>query len=317
MSTLIAKAIAPGATIGIVAPASPYDQMSDVERGVAWWESRNYKVKFAEGALHRTNYVAGTPESRASDVMATFADAEVDAIQCLRGGYGSAETIPLIDFKVIADNPKPFIGFSDITALHTAIHRFTGLVTFYGPSLTSLASMSTFTEQRMLAMLGGETTGAFPSNPDDSYVQTLATGKASGRLIGGCLSDLMYTMGTPWELDLDGAIFVFEEVGSSPHTIDRALFQLAQAGKLKDVAGVVVGDLVACEWHDGGGSPWPHTKTLEEVLKDRLAPLGIPVIYRLPFGHGDHLATVPLGVQATVDAIDGSLVVTEPALHRA
>ncbi len=316
---MIAKPLPPGGTIGIVSPASPYTNYSDVQRGIAWWQARGYHVKLAEGALERTDYVAGSPERRARDLMDLFADPSVDAVQCLRGGYGSAQMIPFVDFHVIAEHPKPFIGFSDITALHMAILHFTGLATFYGPTLTSLGMpemMTEFTGQRFLKVLSGETTGLFPCNPDDPFVQTLAPGQATGRLVGGCLADLMYTMGTPWELDLDDAIFVFEEIGSSPHGIDRALLQLTQAGKFKRVRGVVIGDLVGCEWNDGGGAPWPHTKVLEEMLAERLRPLGVPVIYRLPFGHGRYIATFPLGVQATLDAGTGTLDITEPALAK-
>ena len=251
--------------------------------------------------------------------MAMFSDPSVDAIQCLRGGYGSAQVIPHLDFQAIVAHPKPFIGFSDITALHTALLRFTDLATFYGPSLTSVGdpTMSEFTGQRLLQVLSGETTGPFPRDPNDPFVRALAPGKASGRLVGGCLSDLQHTMGTPWEFTLDDALFVFEEVGSSPHGIDRALLQLSQAGKFERARGVVVGDLEGCEWKsEEGGAPWPHTKTLEEMLEERLASLGVPVIYKLPFGHGTHNATLPLGVQATLDANTCSLVVTEPALLR-
>lgn len=319
MSPLLANALPPRGTIGIVSPASPYNTYSDVLRGIAWWESRGYRVKLAEGALARTDWVAGSPEQRAWDLMAMFTDPSIDAIQCLRGGVGSAQIIPYLDFQVIAAHPKPFLGSSDITALHTALLHFTGLATFYGPSLTVVGSltMSAFTAQRLLEVLAGETTGAFPRDPDDPYVRALAPGKASGRLVGGCLADLLYTMGTPWEVDLDDAIFVFEEAGSSPHRIDCALLQLSQAGKLAHVRGVVVGDLAGCEWSDDGGAPFPHTKTLEEVLEERLGSLGVPVLYPLPFGHGTRLATVPLGVQATLDASTCSLVVIEPALRQA
>src|SRR5258706_13857 len=294
MTTLTARALPDGGTIGIVTPASPYTKYSDVLKGIAWWKTRGYRVKLAEHALERTDYIAGSPEHRAQDLMAMFKDPDVDAIQCLRGGYGSAQIIPLVDFTIIAENPKPFIGFSDITALPSAILRFANLATFYGPSLTLGPGMSGFTEKHMLKMLGGETTGDFPKNPDDPFVLTLAGGKGRGRLVGGCLSDLLYTMGTPWEFNLDDAIFVFEEIGSSPHTIDRALLQLTQAGKFKQVRGVVVGDLADCEWDEGGGAPWPHTKVLEEGLEERLGSLGVPVIYKLPFGHSTHFATVQL-----------------------
>ena len=317
MNTLIARALPAGGTIGIVSPASPYNTYSDVLRGIAWWEARGYHVKLAEAALERTDWVAGSPELRARDLMAMFLDPDVNVIQCLRGGYGSAQIIPFLDFQLIASHPKPFIGFSDITAIHTALQRFTGMATFYGPSLTTVGGtqMSEFTALRFLQVLGGETTGTVPHDPDDPFVRSFAPGKASGRLVGGCLSDLLFTMGTPWELNLEDALFVFEEVGSSPYGIDRRLLQLHQAGKLKGIRGVVIGDLADCDWSDGGGSPWPHTKTLEEMLEERLGSLGVPVIYKLPFGHSTHFATLPLGVQATLDASTCTLEITEPALH--
>src|SRR5215469_13891894 len=265
MSPLLGNALPTGGTIGIVSPASPYDTYSDVLRGIAWWEAHGYRVKLAEGALARTDWAAGSPELRARDLMAMLTESGVDAIQCMRGGYGSAQVIPHLDFQVIAAHPKPFIGFSDIAALHTALLRFTDLATFYGPSLTSLSdpTVSVFTGQRLLQVLSGETTGPFPRNPDDPFVRALAPGKASGRLVGGCLSDLQHTMGTPWEVTLDEAIFVFEVQGYGPHLIDMLLLQLSQAGKFARVRGVVVGDLEGCEWKsDEGGAPWPHTKTL-------------------------------------------------------
>ncbi len=311
---MIGRAVPPGGTIGIVSPGSPYNTYSDVLRGIAWWEAHGYRVKLAKNALARTDYHAGTAEQRAADLMEMFADSSVGAIQCLRGGYGSAQVIPLVDFGLVRANPKPFFGFSDITALHCALWREAGLVTFYGPGLIGSDGLSDLSARRLLQLLRGETTGPFPRDPENPFLRTLAGGKASGRLVGGCLSDLMHTMGTPWELNLDGAIFAFEEVGSSPHGIDRALLQLSQAGKLEKVQGVVIGDLVGCEWHEGGGSPFPQTKTLEEVLELRLGSLGVPMIYGLPFGHGTHMATLPLGVQAKLEGEAGTLEITEPAL---
>jgi muramoyltetrapeptide carboxypeptidase len=315
MDPLLGKALPPGGTIGIVSPASPYNTYSDVLRGIAWWEAHGYRVKVAEGALERSYWSAGSPETRARDLMAMFADPEVDVIQCLRGGTGSTEIIPLLDFDQIAAHPKAFIGSSNITSLHTALWHFTGLVTFYGPSLTIVATWPAFTMDHMLQVLGGQTTGPIPHDPADPFVRALAPGTGSGRLVGGCLSELLASMGTPWEMDLDDAIFVFEEVGTSPHHLDAAMLQLAQAGKLARVRGVVVGDLAQSEWNEGGGSPFPHTKTLEEVLEQRLRPLGVPVIYPFPFGHGGRLVTIPLGVQARVDAEACSLVITQPALR--
>ena len=134
-ATLFGRPLPPGGTIGVAAPASPYDARSEIERGVEWWEAQGYRVKLAAGVYARDDYVAGDAKQRAADLTALFADPEVDVVQCLQGGFGSAQTIPFLDFDVIAANPKPFVGYSDITALHVAIRQRTGLATLYGYGL--------------------------------------------------------------------------------------------------------------------------------------------------------------------------------------
>ncbi|MGZ8694686.1 MAG: S66 peptidase family protein [Gaiellaceae bacterium] len=309
----IPRAAPPGSTIGILTPASPAETRSSVQRGIGWWEAHGYRVKLLPGALAQDGWHAGSPEIRARDIQEAFADPEIDAIQTMRGGYGSAQTIPLLDLDAIAAMPKPFLGLSDITALHAAFVG-AGLVTFYGPSLTMVGvpSPPSFTTDRLLRVLAGETTGAVPEDDDRLTVVSLASGRASGRLVGGCLGDVIYTIGTPWELDLDGAIFFFEEVSTAPIQIDRALLYLDQIAKLEGVRGVVVGELAGCEWDEYTSSP--RSKTLEEVLEGRLGHLGVPILYNLPLGHGASLATLPLGVQATIDADARTLTIDEPAL---
>jgi muramoyltetrapeptide carboxypeptidase len=314
VEVLIAPAAPPGSTIGVVTPASPPETRAEVERGIAWWESKGYRVKVMPGALEQDGWHAGNPEVRARDLQAAFADPEIDAIQTMRGGYGSAQVIPLLDFDAIAETPKAFVGLSDITALHAALLARAGLATFYGPSLTMVGnpSPSPFTVDRFLQVLGGETTGQVREDRDRLTVIGLAGGSASGQLLGGCLLDFIYTIGTPWEPDLDGAIFFFEECNSAPIEIDRALLYLEQLGKLERLRGVVVGELAGCEWYEHTSAP--RSKTLEEVLEDRLGGLGIPVLYGLPLGHGASLATIPLGVDATVDADALTLTIDSPAL---
>ena len=314
MGASIAHAVPPGSTIGIVTPGSPPETRAEVQRGIAWWESNGYRVKLMPGALAQSDWHAGSPEVRAGDLQAAFADPEIDAIQTMRGGYGSAQVIPLLDFDAIAETPKVFVGLSDITALHVALLARAGLATFYGPSLTMFGtpSPSAFTTDRFLRVLAGETTGAVPEDRDRLTVISIAGGRASGRLVGGCLVDFIYTIGTPWEADLDGAIFFFEECNTAPIGIDRALLYLEQVGKLEGVRGIVVGELAGCEWYEHTSSP--RSKTLENVLEDRLGGLGIPVLYGLPLGHGASLATLPLGVEATVDAESLTLTIDEPAL---
>jgi muramoyltetrapeptide carboxypeptidase len=313
MSTVIGKPAPPGSTIGIVTPGSPPESRAQVQRGIAWWQEHGYEAKLLPGALEQADWHAGSPEIRARDIQQAFADPEIDAIQTMRGGYGSAQVIPLLDLEAIAQSPKAFIGLSDITALHVAFNR-RGLVTFYGPSLTMVGDPSppTFTTDRLLSVLAGVTTGVVPPDADRLTAIAIAPGRASGRLVGGCLGDFIYTIGTPWEIDLDGSIFFFEEVGIAPIRLDRALLYLDQIGKLAGVRGIVVGELAGSEWHEFTSSP--RSKTQEEVLEARLGHLGIPVLYDLPLGHGATLATLPLGVAATVDADALTLTIDEPAL---
>jgi len=311
---VVARAAPPGSTIGIVTPASPPETRADVQRGIAWWESKGYRARLMPGALEQTDWHAGSPEVRAADLQAAFADPEIDAIQTMRGGYGSAQVIPLLDFDAIAKTPKMFVGLSDITALHAALLTRAELAIFYGPSLTVFGdpSPSPFTAERFLRVLAGETTGPVPEDQDRLTVISIADGRASGRLVGGCLTDFIYTIGTAWEPDLDGTIFFFEECNTAPIQIDRALLHLEQIGKLEGVRGMVVGELAGCEWHEHTSSP--RSKTLEDVLEDRLGGLGVPVLYGLPLGHGSSIATLPLGVEATVDADALTLTIDEPAL---
>ncbi len=274
-------------------------------------------MKLAPGVNARDDYVAGSPEGRADDLNALFGDPEVDVVHCMQGGYGSAQAIPFLDFDTIAENPKPFLGFSDITALHVAIRQRTGLATFYAPGVAGVGDKDTsaFTRDRVLDVLREGGAGEVPSDLDDPYVRAIAGGRVSAPVAGGCLWLVTQTMGTPWEVDLDGAIFFFEDFDAPPWYVDGMLTQLGHAGKLDRVAGVVVGDMEKCEWREDRPE-WPRTKSIEDVLEQRLEPLGVPVLYKLPLGHGKHLATLPLGVPATLDADARTLTIDEPALTK-
>jgi muramoyltetrapeptide carboxypeptidase len=321
-ATRFGKPLPPGGTIGVPTPSSPYHNRSEVLRGVEWWEANGYRVKLGEGVYARDAWVAGTPEQRARDLEGMFADPEVDVVHCCRGGYGAAQLIPHLDLDRIAEHPKPLVGFSDITALHVALRQGAGLATFYGPGLHGVGEGDTegsaaerdFSRNRLLAVLTGKTTGEVPRDPDDPYVRTICSGRATAPLVGGCLWLLMQTMGTPWEVELDGCILFFEDVDLPAWYLDGFLVQLTQAGKLERVAGVVVGEMARCDWPHQGSNDFPQVKSVEDVLEERLSPLGVPVLYKLPLGHGNHLATLPLGVAATLDAGARRLTIDEPAL---
>jgi muramoyltetrapeptide carboxypeptidase len=314
-ASLFGKPLPDGGTIGVAAPSSPYFNRSEVLRGVEWWEAQGYRVKLSESVWAQDDYVAGSPELRARDLVTMFADPEVDVVQALQGGFGAVEIAPLVDYDVIAANPKAFCGFSDITVLHLAILQRTGLATFYSNGLVGMGWEKTpqFNKDRLLSVLRGETTGEVPRDPDDPYLRPIRGGKVSAPIVGGNLDLIVRTLGTPYEVELEGVIFFFEAVEDPPWVVDGDLIQLKHAGKLDGVAGVVVGDMEKSDW-DEGRPEWPRTRSLEDVLERHLEPLGVPVLYKLPLGHGKHLAALPLGVMATLDADSRSLTIDQRAL---
>ena len=305
-----------GGTIGVAAASSPFENRSEIDRGVRWYEQRGYRVKLSPGVHARDDYVAGDAQSRAHDVTALFADDEVNVVQMLRGGYGASQVVPLLDYDVIAANPKPFVGYSDVTALHVAIRQRTGLVTFYGLGLTSMGAPKreeTDKEWFLRAMTATDALGDVPARPDDPYIGALGSGRATAPLVGGCLWLLRETLGTPWEVELDEAILFFEDVHAPPWHVDGMLTQLRNAGKLERVKGIAIGEMHKSDASDQL-EPWLRSRSMEDVFEHHLEPLGVPVLHNLPLGHGKHLWTLPLGVTATIDADARTLTVVDAAL---
>jgi muramoyltetrapeptide carboxypeptidase len=306
-----------GGTIGVAAASSPFENRSEIDRGVRWYEERGYSVKLAPHVYARDDFVAGDAAARAADVTALFADDDVDVVQMLRGGYGASQVVPLLDFDVIAANPKPLVGYSDVTALHVAIRQRTGLVTFYGLGLTSMGApkREEWDKERFVrAMTATDALGEVPARPDDPYIGGLGSGRATAPLVGGCLWLLRETLGTPWEIELDGSILFFEDVHAPPWHVDGMLTQLRNAGKLDIVKGIVIGEMHKSE-HSDEPDPWLRSRSMEDVFEHHLEPLGVPIIHNLPLGHGKHLWTMPLGLTATVDADARTLTIDEPALE--
>jgi len=305
-----------GGTIGVAAASSPFENRSEIDRGIRWYEERGYRVKLAPHVYARDDYVAGDARARAADVTALFADDGVDVVQMLRGGYGASQVVPLLDYDVIAANPKPFVGYSDVTALHVAIRQRTGLVTFYGLGLTSMGAPKREEldkEWFMRAMTATGPLGEVPARPDDPYVGALGSGRATAPLVGGCLWLLRETLGTPWEIVLDDVILFFEDVHAPPWHVDGMLTQLHNAGKLEQVKGIVIGEMFKSE-HSDQLDPWLRSRSMEDVFEHHLEPLGVAILHNLPLGHGKHLWTLPLGVPATVDADERTLTIDEGAL---
>ena len=317
MSQLIKPPPLPeGGTVGVAAASSPFENRSEIDRGIRWYEERGYHVKLARGVHSRDDYVAGDARVRADDLNALFADAEVDVIQLLRGGYGASQVVPHLDYELIAANPKALVGYSDVTALHVAIRQRAGLVTFYGPGLTGMGSAKRgdWSKERFLrALTDPEPLGEIPPRPDDPYIGAIGSGRATAPLVGGCLWLLRETLATPWEVELEGRILFFEDVHCPPWYVDGVLTQLGNAGKLERVAGVAIGEMYKCdEWRQP--EPWLRSRSMEDVFEHHLEPLGVPIVHNLPLGHGDHLCTIPLGVAATVDADARTLTIEDGAL---
>jgi muramoyltetrapeptide carboxypeptidase len=311
------RALPPGGVIGVVAPASPVHSRSDVERGVRRWQARGYRVKVSPQVYVIDGYMAGTGRERAADLMAMVEDPEVDALQVVHGGFGSTKLIEHLEFDSIRAHAKPLIGRSDITALHCAIAAYAGLVTFYGPGLADIAPPrgSDFTAAAVERALGSkQALGVLAAHPSDPFLRTIAGGRVSAPLAGGCLWPLCKTIGTPWQPDLRGKVFFVEEVGEPPWSMDAHLTHLAQAGVLDGVAGVVVGRLKHCEWSESRPEN-PNNLSLDEVLDRHFAGLGVPVLHGIPVGHESDTLTIPLGVSVTLDADAGTLRIDEPGVQ--
>jgi muramoyltetrapeptide carboxypeptidase len=273
-------------------------------------EDLGFRIVLAPNALKRDRYLAGTDRERIADLHSMFLDPRIDGILCLRGGYGTLRILSGINYQIIRRCPKILVGYSDITALQLAIWKRSGLVTFSGPMLATDFGLEagTFTINHFYQTVTSyHSLGQLPAAPGVK-TQVIHPGRARGRLIGGNLSLVTATLGTPYEIDTRGAILFLEEVGEEPYRVDRMLQQLFLAGKLQNTAGVIFGEFVRCEASDLNGS-----FTCGEVIADIFSRLKKPCFYGLGPGHGKHKVTLPLGVRAMMDARLCQLVISEPA----
>ena len=301
------KPLALGDTIAIVSPAKPSPPETLVQ-GVDWLQSLGYQAKLMPNAQCNTGYLAGTDSERLADLVAAFEDPTVDAILCARGGYGSGRLLPNFPFEVVAKNPKLFMGFSDITMLLNAFHQQTGLVGFYSPMLTSnlIQENQDFTREQWLRTVTAA--GLLSQQPYeianiDTY-QCFTPGIATGKLIGGNLSLLCSLCGTPWQPNTDGCILFLEDWHEQYYTLDRQFTQLAQAGLFNNLAG-----LLLCDFSEI--TQEPNTHSVAEQLRYLTAGLKVPTGYGFSVGHGYQTATLPIGVQAVLNAEVGCLTLAE------
>ena len=280
-----------GDTIGIVAPASNI-QRDQLELGVARLRKLGYEVVLGDSVLERDLYFAGSAEARASDLMRMFERPDVKAILCARGGYGANYLLPLLDLDVIQRNPKPLIGYSDVTCLLTWLMDEIGLVTFHGPmAAKDFAHDDGVDLESWFAALEGKS--RFELNP----VKALQSGDAEGELYGGCLSILAASLGTPYEFEGGDAILFLEDIGTKPYQVDRMLMQMKYAGKFEGVRGIVFGLMQDCI------QPGGQDYTLEDIILRVLGDLGVPIAFGLPSGHvPSGNITLPFGVRARLQA---------------
>lgn len=328
--------LSPGDTLGVIAPASAPPDPRSIDRSVGVLEQLGFKVKLAPNVRQRHGYLAGSDRERASDLMQMFTDRRVRGILCVRGGYGTARLLPLLDYRVIRAHAKVFVGYSDITSLHCAFLTKANLISFHGPMLNSdfnPADLPEFTRQSFLRTLTrpltrpdghplpirwGEGRGErLPVSIAQGYrrktIKILRSGVARGQLIGGNLTLLCTTIGTPWQPPFRGRILFLEDLREPPYRFDRMLTYLLNCGLLQQVAGIAIGVNVDCEDPNAKRSK-AYRQTLEDVLKERLLPLKIPVVTGLPFGHVPHNATLPVGAQVTLDAERGDLIIGQPVV---
>lgn len=305
-----------GDTVGLIEPAGFTADRFDLDLVRETIVAMGLKPKMAPHLGNRDGYLAGSDADRAADVNAMFADPDVRAVFAVRGGWGCARLLPLLDFAVIRANPKLLVGFSDITALHLAFAARAGFTTIHGPNAGSGWNRFSWDAFRAVAFDGATPTLRAPEPqenrlvPRGGQVRTFGKGKASGRLLGGNLTVLSALMGTPWLPDFRGAILFLEDVNEGQYRIDRMLTQLSLAGVLKQLAGVVFGQCANCV------SPGPSYGgfTLSQVLEQHLSPLGIPAFQGAPFGHVADNVSLPVGMRAEIDADEGTIRLLEPAV---
>lgn len=301
------KAWRAGDTIGIVATSSPVDQEL-LPKAIAEVEALGYKVKVGETCKQSYGgYLAGTPEQRADGLNAMFADDEVDGILCLRGGYGAPQILPLLDYDCIAQNPKLFVGYSDITSLHTVFGQNANLATLHGPMAASdLAhGLDDWSKSYLIRALSEPEPLGDLINPPGEEIVCMVEGCASGPVVGGNLTLVAALMGTPYQLDTRGKLLFLEEIDEEPYRVDRMLSQMALGGLFEDCAGVIFGTWTNCEPKKREGfSVW-------DVVQNIVVPYQKPTIWNIQIGHGAVNMALPLGVEATLDATAGKLTIEE------
>jgi len=305
-----------GDTVGLVCPAAPAYSKQTIQVIAESMQALGFKVKYGKRMWERYGYLAGKDADRAADLNEMFADSSVQGIVCVHGGWGCARLLPLLDYDTIKRNPKVLLGYSDITALLLGIYSQTGLVTFHGP--VGAVSWNEFTVGylRKVLMEGEAVRYENPKVVGDNLTQvadridTIVGGKAKGRLLGGNLTVLSHLIGSPYVPDWKGSLFFCEDIDEAPYRVDRMLTQLKLSGILEDMNGFIFGKCTECEPGDGSYG----SLTLEDLWADHILPAQKPAFSGSMIGHIRQKFTIPVGIEAELDANTGSIQFLEKAV---
>ena len=292
------KPLQQGDSVAIIAPASPTDK-NLIDKCVDSLNQLGLKVVVGESCLSEHGFLSGTDDIRANDINCMFADKNIKGIFALRGGYGCARLLNLIDFKLIKKNPKIFVGYSDITALHIAINQKSKLITYHGPMISTelIKGLDEYSANYYKKFIFENDTVEELYNPEEDNLEIINNGISSGQLIGGNLSLICSSLGTKYEINTKNKILFLEEVGEVPYKVDRMLTHLKQSGKLKDANGIILGDFTDCV-----APKDKKSLSLDDIFNEIILPLKKPTIYNLACGHCLPTLTLPLGAKIRLDA---------------
>lgn len=294
-----------GDMIGLIGPAGP-TSIDRIEPSIKSIENLGLKVILGESCRKSHGFLSGSDNLRANDINKMFEDKSIKGIFAIRGGYGSARLLHMLDYEMIKKNPKVFTGYSDITVLHNVLNQKCKLITFHTPMPASelykgvdCYTMDYFTRN----IFSNKPLGKL-ENPKGQEIKTFISGYATGKLVGGNLSLVVSTLGTPYEINTKGKILFLEDIDEFPYKIDRMFLQLKQSGKLKDAAGIILGAWTDCEANEGDNS-----LSLMEIFEELIKPENKPTIYNLACGHCMPTMSIPLGAKAIVDGSKSEIII--------
>ena len=288
-----------GASVALVAPAGPLQKADELPRALDNARSLGWEPRVGAHASDNTGYLAGNDRDRLNDINTALRDPNIDAVWCLRGGYGLMRILDGIDYDALSRLPKTIVGYSDATALHSAIQRRCKLITYHGP--TAREPMSDFSRDSFERAVVAQTDSCGVAQRG----RELNGGNAEGRLVGGNLSLLAALAGTPYAPDYTDGILILEDIGEPVYRIDRMLRQLLLTGTLRDLRAVAFGDCTGCKENAGGGG-----RPLDDVITEFALELGVPCLAGIPCGHIDEQWTIPLGAIGRLDTKTKTLNVT-------